>query len=558
MFETELKRYYAKFNISSDHIRHVLVETAEKNSIKLDQQALKGHKNTILGRVGGYRYELEISPEDEYFEVEERILVPLRWHLLLIIPSLTIALAALNLRFQVLTAHPSAQVQLTVLSGLFVLLWSSTGLERGSLLAQSSSENRDRITEYSAVEVSIILIGLSLSLFGILTLIEAGRYLTLSTLMIYLGLITVHLASVLSGMLISGRFFSINFVDRLPIFSLKLFLVEFMLIVGGASLLSGLRLIQANYRLIPGPIWVFSNLTMLVLGVLIFAGVVFYARDIGIPSYQDFLELQGVEIDLRIKIGVSVFLIIGSYLVLFLGYLMIQFVLGNNGFPLLRLSGLFIFAAVLYFPVGVVYQTARFLLEIKKIFDRSSPVKIDFDSEYKIRKTHFRDSDSRIYFAATVSTGINEFIFLSEDLIEDLGENELRAVVAHEASHIHNNESRIVPLVVFASLLTFVGRNLYYGLFDFRGREFRADREAADEVSPEPLICALKSFKENHTNASITGVGIAPFGGELTEPEGIDRYFDLFFGDYAIREAHPAIQERIKRLQKFTDSSHPK
>jgi Zn-dependent protease with chaperone function len=366
--------------------------------------------------------------------------------------------------------------------------------------------------------------------------------------MIYLGLVIVHLASVFSGSLLSRRFFSIKFIDRLPVFSLKLFLAELVVIMGGISVLIISRLIQANSEVLSGGIWMLSNLVVLIVGVLIFAGLISYIRDVGIVGYQDFLELQSVEAGRLMKGGVSLVLVLGSYTVLFLGYILFQFVLASDGFLVLRLSGLLILGAVLYFPVGVMYQMGRFLLEMKKLIVRSSPV--EFDSEYEIRKTYFEDSDSTVYFAATVSTGIDEFILLSEDLITDFEEDTLRAVVAHEASHIQNQESRIVLLVVLGSLLTFVGRNLYYGLFDFRGREFRADREAADEVGPEPVIRALEMFEQNSTEeGGITGVGIASFGGDLNQPEGFDSYFDLFFGDYAIREAHPEIGDRIELLE---------
>jgi len=47
----------------------------------------------------------------------------------------------------------------------------------------------------------------------------------------------------------------------------------------------------------------------------------------------------------------------------------------------------------------------------------------------------------------------------------------------------------------------------------------------------------------------LEGLGISSFGGVLERPKGVQQYFDLFFGDYAIREAHPTTNDRISNLE---------
>ncbi|MDZ5813335.1 M48 family metalloprotease, partial [Halorubrum sp. AD140] len=162
----------------------------------------------------------------------------------------------------------------------------------------------------------------------------------------------------------------------------------------------------------------------------------------------------------------------------------------------------------------------------------------------------FPEADSPVYFAAGVSTGANQYILLSEDLVADFTEDELKAVVSHEAAHIENGDTKLAILVVFGSILTVLGRNLFYAQLDFRKREFKADKSAAEATGPEPVKRALRRFEENDRLRAnnVTGLGISSFGGATKRPEGVAQYFDLFFGEYTIREAHPSVDERVSRL----------
>jgi Zn-dependent protease with chaperone function len=99
-------------------------------------------------------------------------------------------------------------------------------------------------------------------------------------------------------------------------------------------------------------------------------------------------------------------------------------------------------------------------------------------------------------------------------------------------------------------MLTFVGRNLLYAQFNFREREFRADNFAVERVGRDSVVDALRKVEESNlpNGGQITGLGVSSFGGFSERTEAFDQYFDLFFGDYAIREAHPTVEARIEKL----------
>jgi len=551
MFESVQNRYYAKFDISSAHIRQTLAKTAEEHSIRFDEQGLNGYKDTLLGRIAGYRYDLEIKPKEDHYEVEERILVPLRWHLLLLIPSLVLVLASLNLRFRILDQYAYTRAGLTLLSTVSVLIWAVSAVGKVSLLVQSSPESTDRLNEYSVLEVSIHLIGILLVIVCSLILLDADLLLVLAGLLFYLLLCTLHLLSVLTNGILSGVFLSFNIIERLPIFSIKLFFAELLVLAGSLSVIfTSAVLSSSSYsglrRLL--------SLVVLSISVMVFVGLVLYVRDQSVPGYQDFLEMKVFETHRFVKYVASTVLISGSYLILITGYHLFLLLLEGGVSPVHRVSVLLMLASVLYFPAGILYQNVRYFWQVRRMFQRSEPVELGFDPEYSVREIRFSDVDSTFYFAATVSTGVSQSIILSEDLVDDFEEGCLRAVVAHEASHIRNNDAGIVSLVVLSSLITFVGQNLLFGMLDFRSREYRADQEAARNVGPDSVIHSLKMFEKNQThNQVLSGVGVAPFGGKMESPSGFRQYFDLFFGDYTIREAHPSINDRIEKLQNQTN-----
>jgi Zn-dependent protease with chaperone function len=292
------------------------------------------------------------------------------------------------------------------------------------------------------------------------------------------------------------------------------------------------------------------DIIILAIAITTVLGLFFYVRDMGVLGYSRFTEFDFVDSDRKVKIAAVGVITLLSYLLIYIGYRMADLVFLRGDVSLLiRFSGLLILLGVAYFPAGIVYQTGRYWWKNWRLLQDSKPVELPFEADNTCLKIGFPGSDP-VYFASTVSTGMSDYVVVSEDLASDFEDDELEAVVRHEEEHIQSGDVRISFLIMIGSVLTLVGRNIYYVLIDFRGREFRADRKAASDVSPQSMKNALERFKNNGLDyGPQTGAAIVSFGGSGRDAKGLYRYFDLFFGDYGIREAHPSIDKRISKIE---------
>lgn len=175
-------------------------------------------------------------------------------------------------------------------------------------------------------------------------------------------------------------------------------------------------------------------------------------------------------------------------------------------------------------------------------------------------------------------------IAVTEGLLEKLNREELQGVVAHEISHIRNNDIQVMTLVAALAggvlILSDLFRNIRYhtshykgrkgeggGLFLFLGaflallapliseliqmaisrqREHLADGSAA-ELSRNPLglASALRKISEDPSRNPLATEAVAHlFISDPDKKEFAGRYAELF-------TTHPPIQERIKRLEQM-------
>ena len=130
----------------------------------------------------------------------------------------------------------------------------------------------------------------------------------------------------------------------------------------------------------------------------------------------------------------------------------------------------------------------------------------------------------------------------------------MNAIIAHEVAHIKYGEASLTSKILVASLLTLVGQNLFHIQINYWSRELRADRYAVEKAGVESLERALEAFDEyNRGGQNISAVGLFDFGSRFVFQQPLVRFFDLFFGDYSIRKAHPDTQERLEQLQELSD-----
>lgn len=201
-------------------------------------------------------------------------------------------------------------------------------------------------------------------------------------------------------------------------------------------------------------------------------------------------------------------------------------------------------------------------------------------------KVNVIEDDSLNAFAS----GINKKTYtvtLSRGIINELNDEELEAVIAHELSHIRNRDVRllIVSIVfvgIFAMLVEVLLRSLFYSsmtrgrgggrnrgvgilialalaivgffitsLFRFaisRKREYMADAGAAQATKrPKALASALRKVSRKPRIAAVTRKDVAQLFIENPKEQKKD-LFSFFNGLFA---THPPIEKRIAILEQF-------
>ena len=203
---------------------------------------------------------------------------------------------------------------------------------------------------------------------------------------------------------------------------------------------------------------------------------------------------------------------------------------------------------------GFVYQYWTFFSAYLKLVLRMRSQ--DLTDSYQTEvETYILDYDG--YYAGSMSFLTYDFIVVSKGLVENLSDEQLDSVIAHEDCHIFEDEARNSVLVALFSPLLLIGKNVIYELFNFREREYRADRYAAQMTSPDHVVEALKMMQsleadEHDTEfdavtPTLTPVTLQP---QQDESSLSRRNFEYFFGDFAATGAHPGLTDRISQVER--------
>jgi heat shock protein HtpX len=206
-------------------------------------------------------------------------------------------------------------------------------------------------------------------------------------------------------------------------------------------------------------------------------------------------------------------------------------------------------------------------------------------SNMEMPKVNILEDDSLNAFASGISKK-SYTVTLSRGIINKLDDNELEAVIAHELTHIRNNDVKvliisIVFVGIFSFLTQFLFRNLLYGRFRSRGnnknqggmmiaialalvlaivgyfitmmmrfaisrkREYMADAGAAEMTkNPLALASALRKISSNPHVAAVKQSDVAQLFIDNPLKKGVSFINDLF-------ATHPPIKQRIKVLEQF-------
>jgi heat shock protein HtpX len=149
--------------------------------------------------------------------------------------------------------------------------------------------------------------------------------------------------------------------------------------------------------------------------------------------------------------------------------------------------------------------------------------------------------DSGVPSAFTVRVSRKYVIAVSVGLLESFDDDEVEACIAHEISHLKNNDFTVRSIATLGKIALFA-RPLSYLIESaiYRAREFLADRTAAVLIGgPRALISALTKLQES---SSMNLTGIQPtfsccFDGRKS-----------FFG---ILNKHPDLATRIRVLREM-------
>ncbi len=201
-------------------------------------------------------------------------------------------------------------------------------------------------------------------------------------------------------------------------------------------------------------------------------------------------------------------------------------------------------------------------------------------SQIKVPKIYVVNDPNPNAFA-TGKNKSNASIAVTTGLLSMMEKNELEGVIAHEMSHIYNNDIQFMLVaVVFAGIIGIVSaiiRNMFF--FGFGGRrgdggvlilvgivagilapifallvrmaisrkrEYMADANGARIIrQPQWLASALKKIQQYEAQPNATHVKAA---NEMTAP----LYFESPFSKKSLMNifsTHPPIEERIKRLE---------
>ena len=528
--------------------KHTVVElikhTAEQHKVKFDPESLEAYRETFLARMSGLKFNYRIEEEEgeEGFRVVEEEIRGLQYYLFWLAPISVMALFTLNYHFEVYTASAREQATILTFSIGSILLWMGFVLDHASPLMKARHKVQGWKKRYCVADAAQSLAGGFYLVSGSAVLFNLGDTLVVTGFAAFVIVASATLLSVLTGRGLADAMFEPRFRERLPLFTMRLVSAQGLVVTTGLFLLY-FRVLRENSL---NPLVDQYQSFFFFIALIFVYAFAWFVKNQAKHGASDFEEV-GSTGSAPAKIAVAVFSVGLSFTTLLIGFLVFRLVVLPWYLPaLIRWAGVVSVLAVLYFPVGVAYQTYSQVRHTRDGLRKSSNYTGESLSKYPVKV--IRPSKEE-YFAASLYTGKNSYIIVSQSILEDFTREEVEAVVAHEEAHIENGDTKLAALVLALSAVTLVGRNVYYGLIDFKKRELAADQYAKQKTSADALTSALDKSDKQIPPSLPTGLGFTPVFGNFPSPEGLELYFDLFFGDYTLREAHPDPDERIKALE---------
>lgn len=226
--------------------------------------------------------------------------------------------------------------------------------------------------------------------------------------------------------------------------------------------------------------------------------------------------------------------------------------------PTLQARGIVFVSSLplIFLTLGFCYQILTFISGFYSLV--SKMYRDDLADEYSTEVPVYL-LDHSGYFAGAGSLFWKDFIVVSKKLFEDLERGEVEAIIAHEECHIVENDSSLAVFIALFSPVVGLGRNVVYSLFDYKSREFRADSYASEKAGQSQVISALEKLRSLKVESAVKRKAdlstVTPTLTPVIDEEDpntdsiFDRYYGLYFGNFAVSEVHPSLDERIRRLK---------
>jgi hypothetical protein len=233
-----------------------------------------------------------------------------------------------------------------------------------------------------------------------------------------------------------------------------------------------------------------------------------------------------------------------------------------------------VFLPTLYlFGLWLLHNTLNFTYKLYLLWT-VQPVDIDVEGGEGISIVSV-DSGSALIKPVTMFFGLKQIIVVNKSVLENLENNELQAVLAHEVYHLRKRET---ALNVFSSVLAFGfigGKNAVLSFYNYPRIEEEADQYAVQQYGTESLPTALRKLEHLRTRKDVNGLitsSLASYPGttrvhaeseDATDTgEQSDAWtnwihgvlndfvspYQLFYGSILFDEAHKQIDDRINMI----------
>jgi len=532
-FDLLFRQTEAQYKFGESEILGQLEKFSSDTGVEIDKNECLGGYSGTTGRYF-YRWEVETSPNSDGCTVHETILTSRRLLYLILLPPLLVSLLLIDFILTSEVSNPFLSLTGVVTISVYTLSFAAF-LEVPSLLdrLQESSEQYETGTSISRFNLLVVVV----LLLGSIGVVNGYRMVAFLAVLATFGLVYMAFTRV------REKGAPIKLRKGIP--SIFPPLLTSYLLITGFFLLVPITVLSLYLTRLLG----YKSLQSVAVGFSLSVLAWYVVRialtgDGAIEAYLSSIEEQPEEEQSKIRTANLIVGIIPSIILVY-GYLIAVYTLELNITDLndavVIISG---FVPGIYLLTGTTVQTISFVSMMRTLLRDTTPINDGLDSNYRLKELK-----SDTYDAYSISTFTNHYTILSNRLLEEFEDDEIQSIIYHEESHIKNGDSFLSFIIPIICLITFAPQGVLFELLDFRSRELRADREAAEKPDSKLNDTLLKLRSKQVLGPETEDQStLSPFSGEISEDERKPDEYRLFFGAHALDQAHLSVQQRRKLL----------